>query len=123
MRRPHRGRSELPPAPERRRLPVTLVTIARVARWHSGPVTATTAGRPHAQEPAEHALRPHDPAWTRRYVRERDRICAALGDTSRRIEHIGSTSVPGLAAKPIVDVLVAVEDPADEPAWLPALEA
>jgi GrpB-like predicted nucleotidyltransferase (UPF0157 family) len=40
-----------------------------------------------------------------------------------RVEHIGSTAVPGLAAKPIVDVLVTVVDPDDEPAFRPALEA
>ncbi len=49
-----------------------------------------------------------DPAWPRRFEVERDRIAAALGDRAERIEHIGSTAVPGLAAKPIVDVLVAV---------------
>jgi GrpB-like predicted nucleotidyltransferase (UPF0157 family) len=49
-----------------------------------------------------------DPAWPRRFAAERERIAAALGDRARRIEHIGSTSVPGLAAKPIVDILVEV---------------
>ena len=39
------------------------------------------------------------------------------------LEHVGSTSVPGLAAKPVIDVDLTVADPADEPAWLPALEA
>ena len=48
-----------------------------------------------------------DPTWPRRYEAERVRIAAALGDRAERIEHIGSTAVPGLAAKPIVDVLVA----------------
>jgi GrpB-like predicted nucleotidyltransferase (UPF0157 family) len=50
----------------------------------------------------------HDPAWPRRFEIERGRIAAALGDRALRIEHIGSTSVPGLAAKPIVDILVEV---------------
>jgi GrpB-like predicted nucleotidyltransferase (UPF0157 family) len=61
---------------------------------------------------------PYDPAWPRRFVEERARIAAALGPLARRIEHVGSTSVPGLGAKPIVDVLVAVDDVAsvDEPA-------
>jgi GrpB-like predicted nucleotidyltransferase (UPF0157 family) len=49
-----------------------------------------------------------DPAWPRRFAAERARIAAALGARAERIEHIGSTAVPGLAAKPIVDVLVAV---------------
>ena len=39
------------------------------------------------------------------------------------VEHVGSTSVPGLAAKPVVDIDLTVADSADEPAWLPALEA
>ena len=48
------------------------------------------------------------PAWPERFAAERGRILAALGDRALRIEHIGSTSVPGLAAKPIVDILVEV---------------
>ena len=50
----------------------------------------------------------YDPAWPLRFEAERSRIAAALGDRALRIEHIGSTSVPGLAAKPIVDILVEV---------------
>jgi GrpB-like predicted nucleotidyltransferase (UPF0157 family) len=50
----------------------------------------------------------YDPAWPHRFAVERERIAAALGDRALRIEHIGSTSVPGLAAKPIVDILVEV---------------
>jgi GrpB-like predicted nucleotidyltransferase (UPF0157 family) len=50
----------------------------------------------------------YDPAWPERFADERERIIAALGDRALRIEHIGSTSVPGLAAKPIVDILVEV---------------
>jgi GrpB-like predicted nucleotidyltransferase (UPF0157 family) len=49
-----------------------------------------------------------DPAWPRRFEAERERLLAALGDRALRIEHIGSTAVPGLAAKPIVDILVEV---------------
>jgi GrpB-like predicted nucleotidyltransferase (UPF0157 family) len=57
------------------------------------------------------------------YAREEARIRRALGDRVLRIEHIGSTSVPGLAAKPIIDMLLAVANTADEPAYVPALEA
>lgn len=53
---------------------------------------------------------------------ERERIVGALGDTALRVDHIGSTSVPGLAAKPIVDVQVSVADVEDEDAYVPALE-
>jgi GrpB-like predicted nucleotidyltransferase (UPF0157 family) len=54
----------------------------------------------------------YDPAWPARFEIERDRIAAALPD-ARRIEHIGSTSVPGLAAKPIVDIVVEPAGPID----------
>ena len=64
----------------------------------------------------------YDPAWPVRYEAERGKIAHALGAVALRIEHIGSTAVPGLAAKPIVDVLVGVEDPDDEAAFVPALE-
>ncbi len=63
------------------------------------------------------------PEWPERYHREKARLEAALGPTARRVEHVGSTAVPGLAAKPIVDVMVSVHDPEDESSYLPALEA
>ena len=47
---------------------------------------------------------PYDPEWPRRYAAERARLLAALGDQVTRMEHVGSTAVPGLAAKPIVDI-------------------
>lgn len=64
----------------------------------------------------------HDAGWHGRFAAEAERIDAALGDVARRIEHVGSTAVPHLAAKPIIDVLVVVDDPADEAAYVPALE-
>lgn len=65
----------------------------------------------------------HDPEWPRLFLREAERIKVALGDTALRIEHVGSTSVPGLCAKPIIDMLLVVSDSADEGAYVPALEA
>jgi GrpB-like predicted nucleotidyltransferase (UPF0157 family) len=65
----------------------------------------------------------HRPEWPALYAREEARIRRALGDRALLVEHVGSTSVPGLAAKPIVDVLLTVADSADEPAYLPALVA
>ena len=56
----------------------------------------------------------HDPAWTRRFEHERDQLRAALGTHALAIDHIGSTSVPGLAAKPIVDMLLTVAEGPDE---------
>src|SRR5215470_16516872 len=52
---------------------------------------------------------PYDPAWPTAFAAERDRIRDALGDLAIRIDHNGSTAVPGLAAKPIIDIQVAVE--------------
>ena len=60
------------------------------------------------RERREIVIADYDPAWPARYELERARIAAELGERALRIEHIGSTSVPGLAAKPIVDILVEV---------------
>jgi GrpB-like predicted nucleotidyltransferase (UPF0157 family) len=65
----------------------------------------------------------YDPEWPRRYDREAARIGAALGEAVLLLEHAGSTSVPGLVAKPIVDIVLGVADSADEPAYVPALAA
>lgn len=64
----------------------------------------------------------YDPAWPERFRREAAKIRAALGEVARAVEHIGSTSVPGLAAKPIIDILLVVEDSSDEVSYVPALE-
>jgi GrpB-like predicted nucleotidyltransferase (UPF0157 family) len=65
----------------------------------------------------------YDPEWPRLYEREAERVRAALGDRVVALEHAGSTSVPGLAAKPLIDIVLAVADSADEPAYVPPLEA
>jgi GrpB-like predicted nucleotidyltransferase (UPF0157 family) len=64
----------------------------------------------------------YDPAWPRRFFREEAKIRGALGAAALSIEHVGSTSVPGLAAKAIVDILLVVEDSGDEDSYVPALE-
>lgn len=69
------------------------------------------------------AVVPYDPDWPARYARLAADIAAALGPAALRIDHVGSTAVPGLAAKPVVDIDVAVADPSDEAAYVPALEA
>ncbi|MBA3384930.1 MAG: GrpB family protein [Actinobacteria bacterium] len=51
----------------------------------------------------------YDDAWPARFTAEADQIRAALGPELRRIDHVGSTSVPGLAAKPIIDIALSVE--------------
>jgi GrpB-like predicted nucleotidyltransferase (UPF0157 family) len=63
----------------------------------------------------------YDPGWPRQFGRWRDRLAAALGATAVRIEHVGSTSVPGLAAKPVIDVQVSVTDISDEESYVPAI--
>jgi GrpB-like predicted nucleotidyltransferase (UPF0157 family) len=68
-------------------------------------------------------LADYDPAWPTLYEREASRIRALLNERVLLLEHAGSTSVPGLAAKPIVDIVLGVADPADEPSYVPPMEA
>jgi GrpB-like predicted nucleotidyltransferase (UPF0157 family) len=64
----------------------------------------------------------YDPTWPELFRREAGRIRAALGDRVLQLEHVGSTAVPGLCAKPLIDLVLVVADSADEPAYVPALE-
>jgi GrpB-like predicted nucleotidyltransferase (UPF0157 family) len=64
----------------------------------------------------------YDPVWPRLFEREAARVRSILGTIVRRLEHVGSTAVPGLAAKPIVDMLLAVPDSSDEVAYVPPME-
>jgi GrpB-like predicted nucleotidyltransferase (UPF0157 family) len=68
-------------------------------------------------------LADYDPKWPVLFEREADRIRGILGELALRIEHVGSTSVPKLAAKPIIDIVLVVADSADEPAYVAPLEA
>jgi GrpB-like predicted nucleotidyltransferase (UPF0157 family) len=68
-------------------------------------------------------LAEYDPTWPQLYAQEADRIRAALGDRALLIEHVGSTSVPGLAAKPRVDIVLAVDDSSEERSYVPPLES
>ena len=81
----------------------------------------------HVTEPARLDgpvfLAEYDPDWPVRFEREAARIRTALGDRILRLEHTGSTSVPGLAAKPIIDMMLVVADTRDEAAYVPALVA
>lgn len=65
----------------------------------------------------------YDPAWPDLFAREAERIRATIGDQVVLLEHVGSTSVPGLAAKPRIDILLIVPDSVDESAYVPPLEA
>lgn len=75
-------------------------------------------------ERRELVLEEPDPTWPDRYAEHEARIRSAVGAHAVAVEHVGSTSVPGLAAKPILDVLVTVEDiTAEEDYLVPLLEA
>ena len=64
----------------------------------------------------------YDPDWPQLFAREAVRIRPVLGSRALRIEHAGSTAVPGLAAKPITDLVLVVQNSAHEGAYAPALE-
>lgn len=69
------------------------------------------------------ALVPYSAGWRDAFLREKQRISAALEARMLRVDHIGSTSIAGLTAKPIIDIDLTVADPDDEVGYLPALEA
>jgi GrpB-like predicted nucleotidyltransferase (UPF0157 family) len=85
-------------------------------------LSAVTIGdrQPH-RAPVE--LAEYDPGWPELYRREEEKIRGALGDRALRVEHSGSTSVPGLAAKPVIDIVLEIADTTDEASYVPALEA
>jgi GrpB-like predicted nucleotidyltransferase (UPF0157 family) len=68
-------------------------------------------------------LADYDPGWPVLFAREAARIRAALGGRAILVEHVGSTSVPGLAAKPIIDILLAVPDSSDGQVYVPDYHA
>jgi len=65
----------------------------------------------------------YDPRWPELFAREAARIRSILQSRALRIEHVGSTSVPGLPAKPVIDLLLGIDDSANELAYVPALES
>jgi GrpB-like predicted nucleotidyltransferase (UPF0157 family) len=67
-------------------------------------------------------LAPYDPAWRSLFTRLSKQIHEALGDAILLLEHVGSTSVPGLSAKPIIDMVLAVADSSDESSYVKPLE-
>ena len=85
-------------------------------------IAQATIGQPtRLNGPVE--LQESDPSWATLYSREEGRIRNVLGERALVVEHVGSTSVPGLAAKPIIDVVLTVADSSDEESYVPALEA
>ena len=69
------------------------------------------------------ALGAYDSSWPMSFAKEKQRIRHVLGNVAISIEHVGSTSVPGLAAKPIIDILLVVPDSAEEASYVPTLES
>lgn len=80
-----------------------------------------TIGAPTRHD-APITLAEYDPNWPALFAQEAERIGTVLGQRALRIEHAGSTSVPGLAAKPIIDIVLEVPDASDEPSYVPDLE-
>jgi GrpB-like predicted nucleotidyltransferase (UPF0157 family) len=83
------------------------VVVGEVSPRHDGPIELAEC----------------DSRWPLLFEREAGRIRAALGDEERLLEHVGSTSVPGLAAKPRIDIVLAVRNSADESTSVPQPEA
>jgi putative glutamine amidotransferase len=79
--------------------------LSNLARWRGS--RAQLGARPGRSR--EYGLVEYDPAWPSLFEEEATRIRGALGDVAVRVEHVGSTSVPGLAAKPIIDIQVSVD--------------
>jgi GrpB-like predicted nucleotidyltransferase (UPF0157 family) len=90
--------------------------------WYDEELPKVVIGGPQQLE-APIEIREYDRDWPLLYEREETRIRSILGDRVVRIEHAGSTAVPGLPAKPIVDIVLEVPDSADEPAYVPDMQA
>lgn len=91
--------------------PYELVDLEEVARLRlAGP------GRPVE-------VLPYDDGWPSEFARLSSIVRGALGDQVLTLEHVGSTAVPGLAAKPVVDADLTVSDSGQEAAYVPDLEA
>jgi len=93
-----------------------------------GPSTRARAARAGDEQslmadPVRIQIVDYDPLWPELFTQAAASIRGALGARALRLEHAGSTSVPDLAAKPVIDIVLAVADSADEPSYLPALDA
>ncbi len=102
------------PLPERRILAERAMPVV-FPGWE------TVSGSDRHVEPIE--VVPHDPAWPAAFRVWRDRLAGQLGAAAERIEHVGSTSVPGLAAKPVVDIQVSVASLGQEGVYVPPCQA
>lgn len=78
-------------------------------------------GAERGLEPVE--IAEYDPVWPARFAEMRDRLAGALGVLASRIDHVGSTAVPGLPAKPIIDIQVSVPEVDDTETYRAPIEA
>ena len=93
----------------------------RDVTWYDEQMAKLVVGEAQSMtRPVE--IHEYDPEWPRLYEREETRIREALGSGVVRIEHAGSTSVPGLPAKPVIDIVLEVRDSSDESTYVPDLE-
>lgn len=94
---------------------------------NSGPLSEEQIRNVTVGEPTIHGgeihIAEYDPAWALSFTESADRIRNVLGERPISVEHVGSTSVPGLASKPILDLLLIVENSAEESSYLPFLES
>lgn len=103
------------PAEDRQRLRVESLRLRRSGQ------PETVPGSERRGDP--HEVMSYDLGWAVRFGSWRDRLAGALGPVAARIEHVGSTAVPGLAAKPVIDIQLSVRDVDDERAYLAPLES
>jgi GrpB-like predicted nucleotidyltransferase (UPF0157 family) len=85
-------------------------------------IEAVSVGKPPPQYEGV-VIAEYDPEWSAWFEQAAERIRGVLGDKVLRLDHIGSTSVPGLPAKPLIDINLIVDDTTDEDAYVPPLEA
>jgi GrpB-like predicted nucleotidyltransferase (UPF0157 family) len=108
---------------------VLLRQVTRRSLWHADEVNQRQLDEYLSQirigdrEGGPVLIAAYDESWPGRFQEQRARIKRALGETALRIDHIGSTSVPGLAAKPIIDVQVSVRDVQQDSLYVTPLEA
>jgi GrpB-like predicted nucleotidyltransferase (UPF0157 family) len=99
-------------------------TREEIVTFHDAPVPPGASPWVEGAAPSpDVAVVPADPSWPARFEEIAATVRGALGWRALAVEHVGSTSVPGLPAKPVIDVDLVVADPADEAAYVPALEA
>ena len=92
------------------------------SRVDEAEILGITVGKPPPPY-REIVIAEYDPEWPRWFEQASERIRAALGDKVLQLDHVGSTSVPGLPAKPLIDINLVVADTTDEDAYVPPLEA